>query len=234
MGMISEMLYNIDPNTMILGLVFIILYILINFSLSKIFKKERASSAILSLCASLLAVYGLNRTNFDLSGIFFNWGISENALYVIVPWVILGLAVLASFAKDNTTGRRSFRPYRLLLALGAMIFLIGLTPIYQKAAFIIAGIVLIILGIVLWSWKKINLKKNINPLDGVNILIEEARNFKKWALRQGNPKFYGSWAYFLGYLHRKRGYPRGEKAICSQLGISQRDFVNIFDKYGLV
>lgn len=157
--MINELLYNIDPNTMILGLVFIILYVLINFSLSKIFKKERASSAIISLCVSLLAVYGINRTDFDLSGIFFNLGFSENILYIIVPWIILGLAILASFVKDKTTGKRSFRLYRLLIALGAMIFIIGLTPIYQKAIFIVAGIILILLGFFLWLRKKIHLKK---------------------------------------------------------------------------
>jgi hypothetical protein len=234
MGMMSELLSNIDPNTMVLGLVFIILYVLINFSLSKIFKKERASSAIISLCISLLAVYGLNRTDLNFSNIFFNLGFSENTLYLIVPWIILGLAILASFVKDKTTGKRSFRLYRLLIALGAMIFIIGLTPIYQKAIFIAAGLILILLGFFLWLRKKIHLKKNINPVDGTNILIEEAKNFKKWALRQRNPKFYGGWTYFVSYLHHKRGYPRGAKAICNQLGISQRDFDNIFNKYGLV
>jgi hypothetical protein len=235
MGMMGDLFYSIDPSTMILGLIFIVLYVIIHFSLSKVFKKERASSTIISLCISLLAVYGLNRIDFNLSGILFNWGISEDILYLIVPWIILGITILVSFVKDKTTGKISFRLYRLLLILGAILLLIGLIPgVYEQTIFIIAGIILILLGIILWFIKKVNLKKNTNPADGVDILIEEARNFKRWALKQKNPRFYGSWAYFISYLYYKRGYPKGEKAICNKLAISQRDFINIFNKYGIV
>jgi hypothetical protein len=235
MGMMGDLLHSIDPSTMILGLVFIILYVLINFSLSKIFKKERASSAIISLCVSLLAVYGLNMIDFNLSGVLFNLGISEDLLYLIVPWIILGVAIWASFVKDKTTGKINFRLYRLFMILGAILLLIGLIPgVYEQTIFIIAGIILILLGIILWSIKKVNIRRNTNPLNGVDILIEEARNFRRWALRQKNPKFYGSWTYFVSYLYNKRGYPKGAKAICNKLGISQRDFDNIFNKYGLV
>jgi hypothetical protein len=147
--MVNELLYAIDPNTMILGLVFIILYIIIHFSLAKIFRNDRASSVILSLCISLLAVYGLNRTTWNFSNFFFDLGITEDIFYIVVPWIILGLAVLASFAKDNITGKKKFKLYRLFLALGLMIFLIGLTPVYQKNTFLIIGVILLILGIVL-------------------------------------------------------------------------------------
>jgi hypothetical protein len=235
MGLMGDLLYSIDPNTMILGLVFIILYVLINFSLSKIFKKERASSAIISLCISLLAVYGINRIDFNLSRVLFNWGVSEDILYLIVPWIILGIAVWASFVRDKVTGKISFRLYRLFLILGAIIFLIGLIPaVYEQVVFIVIGIILILLGIILWFMKKVSLKKNINPSNGIDILIEEARNFKRWALKQRNPKFYGGWTYFISYLHYKRGYPKGQKAICNKLGINPGDFDAIFNKYGLV
>jgi len=235
MGLMGDLLYSIDPNTMILGLVFIILYVLIHFSLSKIFKKERASSAIISLCVSLLAVYGINRIDFDLSRVLFNWGVTEDILYLVVPWIILGVSVWASFVKDKVTGKISFRLYRLFLILGGILFLIGLIPgVYENIVFIIIGIILILLGITLWFIKKVSLKKNTNPSDGIDILIEEARNFKKWALRQRNPKFYGGWTYFINYLHYKRGYPKGQKAICNKLGISPGDFDAIFNKYGLV
>lgn len=234
MGAINELLYAIDPNTMVLCLIFIILYIIIHFSLAKIFKKDRASSVIISLCISLLAIYGINKINFNFSNFFFDLGISEDIFYIIVPWIILGLAVLASFARDEATGKKRFKLYRLLLALGLMIFLIGLTPVYQRIVFIVAGIILIILGILLWKIKGVSIKRNINSSEGVDILIEEARNFKKWALRQRNPKFYGGWTYFVSYLYHKRGYPKGAKAVCNKLGISQRDFDSIFNRYGLV
>jgi len=235
MGLMGDLLYSIDPNTMILGLVFIILYVLIHFSLSKIFKQERASSTIISLCISLLTVYGINRIDFDLSRVLFNWGVTEDILYLVVPWIILGVSIWASFVKDKVTGKINFRLYRLFLILGAILFLIGLIPgVYENVIFIVIGIILILLGIILWFIKKVNFRRNANPLNGVDILIEEARNFKRWALHQRNPKFYGGWTYFVSYLHYKRGYPQGAKAICNKLRISQRDFDAIFNKYGLV
>jgi hypothetical protein len=235
MGMMNDLLYSIDPNTMILSLVFIIFYILINFSLSKIFRKERTTSALISLCISLLTVYGLNRIDLDLSRFLFNLGVSEDLLYLVVPWIILGLAIWGSFVKDRVTGKRSFRLYRLFMILGAILILIGLIPgVYENALFIISGIILIALGIILWAMRKARKRRNANPMNGVDILIEESRNFKRWALKQKNPKFYGGWTYFINYLHYKRGYPKGQKAICNQLGVSPRDFDAIFNKYGLV
>jgi hypothetical protein len=231
----GDLFYSVDSGTMISGLLFIIFFVVINFSLSRIFKKERASGVIISLCTSLLAVYGINKTNLNLSGLFFNLGISEELLSSIIPWIILIGIVLASFVKDSATGKRRFRLYRTFLILGGVLIILGLTPIiYQKGVVLIAGIIFFLIGLGLWLKNKIHLKKNVESGRGVDILIEEARNFKHWALRQRNPKFYGTWAYFIGYLHRKRGYPRGETAICNQLGISQRDFVTVFRRYGLV
>ena len=244
MSFIGDTLYRIDSNTMVLGLFFIIFYILINLPLKRVFKRERASSTILSLCVSLLAVYGINRMNWDLSRLFFSLGFSENVLYAIVPWILLGLVVLASFSKDVLTGKRKFRLYRFFMILGALLIFLSFFA-YEKAVLLIAGIILIILGIFFWFRRK--KKENLNPQDnnkkdnrqvdnkqGLNILIEEAKNFKSWALRTNNPKFYGGWAYFISYLSKKRGYPRGEWAICQKLGITKNDFVRIFNRYGKV
>jgi hypothetical protein len=147
---LNDMLYGIDPNTMLLGLLFIIFYVLINFSLTKVlFKKEKASSTIVSLCVSLLAVYGINRTNLNISGMFSKIGVNDTIIYAVVPWIILGLAVLASFTKDKTTGKRSFRLYRLLMVLGAFLLLLSFFA-YQQMITLIAGIILIVLGLLLW------------------------------------------------------------------------------------
>jgi predicted membrane channel-forming protein YqfA (hemolysin III family) len=177
----------------------------------------------------------LNRIDLDLNRFLFNLGVPEDLLYLIIPWLILGLAIWGSFVKDRITGKRSFRLYRLFLILGTILIIIGLIPgVYENALFIISGIILMILGIILWAMRKARNRRNINPMNGVDILIEEARNFKRWALKQKNPKFYGGWTYFVNYLHYKRGYPKGQKAICNQLGVSPRDFDSIFNKYGLV
>ena len=288
------MLYSVDASTMILGLLFVIFYVLINFSLSKVFKKEKASSTIISLCVALLAIYGINTLNWDLSVITFNLGISDALIYGIVPWIILGLAVLSSFAKDPTTGKRRFRLYRLLMVLGAFCILLSFFA-FQTTVMIIIGLVLIVLGFLLWirirnkgaqvrgvyraaskslilwvlflaliglalyatiknisyliigaaiglliigiilfSKKKFNLSSSASSnTQGRDYLIKAAKQFHEWAKRQPNPKFVGSWANFIFYLNGNR---RGghEDAICQRLGISKNDFVDIFNRYGLV
>ena len=68
---------------------------------------------------------------------------------------------------------------------------------------------------------------------GRDYLIKAAKQFNGWAKRQANPKFSGSWTNFIFYLNGNR---RGghEDAICQRLGISRNEFVDIFNKYGLV
>jgi hypothetical protein len=227
--MIRDMLSSIDPNTMILGLLFIIFYVFINFSLSKVFKKERASSAIISICVSLLAVYGINKTNFDVSGLFYNIGINENILYTIVPWIILGLAILGSFAKDETTGKRRFRLYKLFMILGAFFILLSFFT-YEKGTVMIIGIVLLLIGLFLWFMvrKKKGKIPQQNTGNGRDALIKAAKQFKDWAKKQQNPRFVGTWAKFINWLGGS------EAQICQRYGVSQSDFVHIFNKYGLV
>jgi LPXTG-motif cell wall-anchored protein len=230
---LNDFLYSVAPNTMLLGLLFIIFYIFINFSLSKIFREERASSAIISLCVSLLAVYGINRTSLDISGIFSSIGISEELIYAVVPWLIIGLAILGSFVKDKITGRKRFRLYRLFIILGAFLIILSFFA-YEQTVLLIAGIALILIGLfLLWKSKK---KGTLPPQVGTNgsdALIAAAKKFKDWAKRQSNPRFVGSWASFINYLKRG-GWVGSEAEICNRLRISQNDFVRIFNKYGRV
>lgn len=231
--MLRDIFNTIDPNTMVLGLLFIIFYVFINLSLSRIFKKERASAAIISLSISLLAVYGINKLNWDLNGFVSNIGISENFLYAVVPWIILGLAVLGSFVKDES-GRRKFRLYRLLMILGALLIVLSFFA-YEQGITMIIGIALIALGILIWWFVT---KKKATPqiqggANGRDALIRAAKQFHSWARRQPNPKFSGSWAMFINWLG-KGGWGRSEAEICQRLNISQGEFVHIFNRYGRV
>jgi hypothetical protein len=231
---ISDMLSSIDPTTMLLGLLFIIFYILIKFSLSKIFKNDKSSPTIISLCVSLLAVYGINRSNFNISGLFSNIGISEEIIYAVVPWIIIGLSILASFAKYPATGKRKFRLYRLFMILGAFLILLSFFA-YEQGILMIIGAILILIGLFLW-WR--NKKKGTSSpppgtTNGSAALEAAAKKFNTWAKGQSNPRFVGSWANFINYLKRG-GWGNNEAEICQRLRISQSEFVNIFNKYGLV
>lgn len=225
--MINDFLYSIDANTMLLGLLFVIFFAFVQFALSKTLR-DRTSSGIISFCVSLLAVYGINRTNLNVAGLFSNIGLTENLIYTVVPIIIIaGLIFMIWKLKLPLT----------LILIGALLIIASLIPnlIYEKGIVMIVGIVLLMVGLYLWF--RARKKKAQNPQqntgNGRDALISAAKKFHDWAKRQPNPKFVGSWANFINYLKRG-GWGGGEAEICQRLNISQGEFVHIFNKYGKV
>jgi hypothetical protein len=225
--MLREVLYNIDPNTMILGLLFIIFFVLIQFLLGRSLR-DKMSSNIIAFCVALLAVYGLNRTNFDISGVFYNWGIGDGIIYGVIPFIILVGLIWITWKLGIS---------RALMIVGGLLIIASFF-VYEKAVVLILGIALVILGFILWIRRK---KKgitgqggNVNPPDRRNELIRAAKKFRRWAKKQPNPKFVGGYTYFINYLKNNRNWGNSEAAICQTLGVSQNDITNIFNRYGIV
>jgi hypothetical protein len=242
--MLGDVFYNIDADIMVLGLLFVIFFALINFALYRALK-DKGTAGVVSFCVSLLAVYGISRTNWDVSGLLYGIGISENILYTVVPFIILAGLI--------------FIFWRLRKSLGAAFMLIGIILIvasffvYEKLLLMGIGIGLFIIGLFLW-FRKRRLKKNpkVNSLEnpkekerekekvienrrdkGIDILIDAAKRFNKWANSQPNPKFVGGWTYFVNYL-KKGGWGGSAAEISARLGISEADFTRVFNKYGIV
>lgn len=242
---LGDLFSGIDPETMVLATSFLIFFAVINFSLSKVFKKDKNVSTIISLCVSLLSVYGITRTNFDLNGLFYSVGITDELLYIITPILALIFIFIISMKRDPTTKRRRFSLGRFLMFLGALMLILGFTPlIYRKAFYIGVGAGLIALGGIIANRSRLSYPKwqggNPTPVDnsridaerkrqqGLDYLTDAARRFRRWALSQKNPKFVGSWAMFINWL----GRGKSESRICNELGITQDDFVRIFNRYG--
>lgn len=145
------MLNVIDPNTMILGLLFIIFFTFIQLALGKTLGDKR-SSTIIALCISLLSVYGINRTNFDVTGALYGVGINEEMIYIIAPILIIaGIVFMIWKLKIAST----------FMLLG--IFLI-LTSFFAHETYVVlgVGIALLVLGIIFWFIKKKRGKNNPN------------------------------------------------------------------------
>lgn len=138
-----EMLYSIDPNSMLLGLLFIIFYVFVQYALSRSIRNKK-SSAIIAFCVSLLAVYGINRMSWDISGFFYGLGLSENFLYTIVPLIILaGLIFMIWKLKLSRT-----------LMITGILLIIASFLVYEKGIILIIGIVLFLIGLLLSFRKK--------------------------------------------------------------------------------
>lgn len=224
---ITDFLYAINPNDILLGLLFVIFFAIINFALYRTLKNKQ-TSGIISFCVSLLAVYGINRTNLNVAGLFSNIGLSENLIYTVIPIIIIvGLVFMIWKLK---------LPWTFIL-IGALLIIASLIPglVYEKFIVMLIGGALFLLGLFL-LWRK-HKKKAQNPQqntgNGRDALIKAAKQFHNWAKVQSNPKFVGSWANFINWLG-KGGWGRSEAEICQRLNISSREFVHIFNRYGKV
>ena len=142
---------SINPDDMILMTLFIIIFAFINFSLGKFFKDSygnpnKAIAGVVAFAVTSLIVYGFWRTGFDLGGLFYNVGISEDTLFFIMPIVLLVAAIFIAWKVGFAA---------LFLIFGAFIVLITIFTdlIYEKLTSLIIGVVLFLIGLWLW-WRK--------------------------------------------------------------------------------
>lgn len=236
---IGDFFQEIGTENLVLGTLFLIFFAFINFILTKSFMKDnRPVAGVISFCVSLLAVYGIYYADFDITGLMFNFGVTEDIITTWVPIIFIAGLVFLSYSKKE----KKWKFYRTFLISGVLFIILGMTEaVYESGLFIIIGIILLMLGFYLW-WKKRKkgnldeLKKNVNssnskPVDRTSDLIKEAKYFRDWAIKTGKPGFYGSWSYFLSWLNKK-GWGRNEREIITNFGISQNNFIKIFNKYG--
>jgi len=82
--------------------------------------------------ASLLITYGINKTGFDISGLFSDIGISGEIFSTILPIVIVAgiVFLIIKFAKNS------------LLIIGGLFLLLSLF-VYAQTLLIVVGVILI-------------------------------------------------------------------------------------------
>jgi len=133
-------LYGLDPEFIIFGLLFVIFFVIIQLALLKSLK-DKSTSSIIAFCVSLLTVYGLSRTNLDISGLFFNIGISEDIIYTIIPIIILA-GLIFIFWKVTM---------RIIMVISGLILIIASRFVYEKSIVLVIGIVFLLIGIILMA-----------------------------------------------------------------------------------
>jgi hypothetical protein len=92
---LNEFLSTLDPGTIISAILFVIFFAVLYFSTSKIFKGNKAISAVVSLGIALLIVYWINQYQaINIGNLFSGFGISDNSLYTIGAFLIIVFIVL--------------------------------------------------------------------------------------------------------------------------------------------
>ena len=229
--------YYFDDTTIALVALFLLFFAAINFILGKTaFGRNTATRTIMALAISIIAVYGISNTNFSVGGgSFGHWYIGDYLPTILTGIIIAGTAYLLY----------KFRIARVLIGTGIILMILSQTNwIYEKSVVLITGILLTIIGLFLLFKYKRRIREprerdhSPNPTSpkskySRNRLIQLAKKFKRWARSQKNPRFSGSWAMFVNKLY-KWGYGKNEAEIINNFGVTQKDFLKIFNHYGKV
>ncbi|MCK5043866.1 hypothetical protein KAR52_02605 [Candidatus Pacearchaeota archaeon] len=153
---LSDLLGGIESSTVLLVAVFTISFAILNFALSKFFKDKhgepnKAIVGVIAFVISFLIAYGINKTGFDIEGLFFNIGISSELLYTIIPIIIIGglILIIWKFGKKS------------LFILGGLLILLSFF-VYEKTLIITLGIILLIIGFGLSLKKKRRINSGIS------------------------------------------------------------------------
>lgn len=146
---VTDFFDRIDPQTMIIGAIFLIAFALIYYSLSRVFKDSygqpnKAIAAPIAFSVSALIVYGIYKYGFDFEGIFYDIGISSDLLYTILPIIFFILAILIIW-------KLKIRGFLILLGLLLILLTIFTEIFYEKGLTFLIGLILLIAGLLLWG-----------------------------------------------------------------------------------
>ncbi len=145
---LNDILSGIDSSLIILSAIFVISFLIFQFSLSKFFKEQKNTGTIISAVLSFLIIFGINRMEWDIQNFFFDIGISEDALLTIIPLVLI-VGIVFLFIR-LPKGKKKYFFY----ILGGFLVALGLFIFKEAAEILVIGIILIIVGLIGKSFLK--------------------------------------------------------------------------------
>jgi len=156
---IGALFDSIDPTSMFLGVIFLVIFAFVNYSASKVFKDRsgvpnKTLVTVVSLSVALLSSYGIYKSGFDFSGVFFDFGsgigISADWIYSLAFFIFLGLAIYLFWRFGLNS----------LVMLGVLFIFLGLKLLYEGDGAVYIGVVFLIV----WLFFKIMFRPVSNRL----------------------------------------------------------------------
>ena len=92
-GSLGNILNSVDESTIVLGLAFVIIFAMVNFAMSKFFRENKGVAGAISIAVSLLAIWGLNRSGFGYTNLFYNFFFFLPTGFIETAWPILFLVL---------------------------------------------------------------------------------------------------------------------------------------------
>lgn len=141
---IDSITAGIDPNTVVLAILFVVFFAVLYFSTSKIFKGSKNIAAVVSLALSLLIVYYMNQA-INVGNLFSGLGIANGDLYTIGSIVLIAFIIFL-FVKIRSLA---------FFVLGGVFIAIAISGIiYDTTTVAIIGVILVIVGFFFLGKKK--------------------------------------------------------------------------------
>lgn len=151
---IGDLLNNIDESTIVLGAMFIIVFGFVNFALGKFFRGNKAVSGGIAFAMALLVIYGINRSGFNYTGLFYNiaFFLPTGLVETIWPILVIGGLIFAIIRTGSITkGIGDF-----LLFLGALLmFLSFIGVFYELGGGLGFGFLIFVVGLGIRFWYRI-------------------------------------------------------------------------------
>lgn len=155
---ISDFFNSVDQTELVLVVVIIISFGIFYFALSKFFKENTKIAAVISIALSALLGYFTLRYGYldNISGIFYNVGLSEEILYPLTIIFIVALFILITI-KMRGVGWG-------LIGVGAILLLVGIVG--ALTGFLAEVGVLMVIGGILFGFgllaKLLGQRRSIN------------------------------------------------------------------------
>lgn len=131
----SDLLNQIDPNTLVLFVVFILSFTMVYYSSLKFFRRNKALSSIVSFSVSLITVYWINSMisspYFNIQNFFYGMGFSRDILHSFLYVLVIGVIIFLSIKLK----RKAF------FLIGTFILVLSLTDlVYENAIWFFVGV----------------------------------------------------------------------------------------------
>lgn len=160
---LGEFFDRIDPQTAILGALFLVFFVLIFYPLSRFFKDQygqpnKAAAGIPAGAISFIIIYEIYRSGFNIEDLFYGLGVPSDFIYNILPIIILAFAILIIWVLGRRRDELGRKTFSLKRGLGGFFMLSGLLLIllsifteifYEKTTVLVIGIIFLLLGIIL-------------------------------------------------------------------------------------
>lgn len=130
-------MYQIGPSNIFLILVFLISFIVLHYSLIRVFSRQPASGSILAILFAAGITYGIWNYGFDVQGLFYNFGLDISSLYLIAPILVIIKIMIIAFLFGFSTA---------MIILGGLLMVLSYWA-YEKTVIFVIGSVIMIIGL---------------------------------------------------------------------------------------